>query len=68
MIRPGKTIKGSTIPETLAELPKKEVQEPLVQFSIRIKQSTQKKLRQKSLDSGYSQQAIIDKALEAFLK
>ena len=66
--RPGVTIKASTIPETISQLPKKMQTEPLFHFNIMLRGSMIKKLREATTESGYSQQEIIDKALEAFLK
>ena len=66
--RPGVIIKASTIPETISELGKKEMPEGRISYTIRIRQSTLKKLREKSLEYGYTQQEIAEKALMAFLK
>ena len=60
--------KITIIPETLAELPRKEDREELIQLSIKMRKSLTKKLREKSLETGYPQQHILEMALEAFLK
>lgn len=56
------------IPETLAEMPKKIKTDLLVHLNIMMKPSLVKKLADKSIESGYPKQEIIDMALEAFLK
>lgn len=61
-------ISTKDIPQTLSELPKKMRTEPLIHVNIMLRPSLAKKLHDKSLESGYPQQEIIDKALEAFLK
>ena len=55
-------------PETLSQLPKKMQSKHLFHFNIMLSEPTIKKLREATTKSGYSQQEIIDKALEAFLK
>jgi len=60
--------KLTIMPETLAEMPKRMKTEPLIHVNVMLRPSLVKKLRDKSLESGYPQQEIIDKALEAFLK
>ena len=55
------------IPETLAEMPKKE-EEIRIPISTRLKKSIYEKLKQSSMDTGYSQTVILERALEAFLK
>ena len=64
-------MKKIIIPETIAEWGKKEPSEFVetkISFSIRIRPSTIKKLKEKSLEYGHSQQEIVDKAIVAFLK
>ena len=56
------------IPETLADMPKKAEREPFIHINMRLRQATIKKLREKSIETGYPQQEIIDMALVAFLK
>ena len=63
-----RTISSREIPETISQLGKKEPEETRSPFSLRIKQSVIKKLKEKSREYGWSQQEIVDKALEAFLK
>jgi len=59
--------KITVIPETLADLPKKE-EEMRVAVTVKIRKSVVRKLVQAKIDTGYSHQEIIDRALEAFLK
>ena len=56
--------------KTLNDLPiiRKQESEPMATTSIRVKISLIKKLKQKSKERGYSQQEILNRALEAFLK
>ena len=59
------------IPETITEWGKKKPSETIeskISFSIRIRPSTIKKLKEKSIEYGHSQQEIVDMALVAFLK
>jgi len=61
-------ISTKDIPETLSDMPKKIERELLIHINMRLRQATIKKLREKAIETGYPQQEIIDKALEAFLK
>ncbi len=56
------------IPTKLSDLPKKEERQPMVTVGNRMKFSFAKKLKDKSEESGYTQQQIFNMALEAFLK
>lgn len=60
--------KITVMPETISQLPKKMKVEHLFHFNIMLRESMIKKLKEATTNSGYSQQEIIDKALEAFLK
>ena len=49
--------------------PKKEVKvgTPLVTITIRITEKNDKNLKQSAIDTGYSQQDLVNLSLEAFL-
>ena len=60
--------KITIIPETISELGKKKPTEPRLNYNLRLRESTINRLREKSREYGYTQQEIVDKALEAYLK
>jgi len=57
-----------SIPETLAEAPRRMKVEPLIHVNFKLKLEMIERLHTKSKQSGYTKQEIVDMALEAFLK
>lgn len=66
MNRPGKVIKASTIDD----LPKKHFKDfiPLVTITVRLTKDNNDALKNANINTGYSQQDIINMALKEYLK